>query len=385
MLASGADLLDPLDPQDAMTERDPSGARDAALAGPGEDEALLRLATSWRRDGRRVALAVVTQTWGSSPRPVGSLLVIAQDGRFAGSVSGGCVESAILQAALDALERDDQTPRLMSFGVSTAQAWSVGLPCGGSIEVWLEPRDTSALWPALLHAQRERRPASLLLPQRSPPRVEVASADEAQVHQTGLSQAPGDELVLRRAFLPADRLIIVGAVHLAQALCAMASRAGFECVVVDPRAAFATPERFEDAPGVQLRLEHPQTALLAMGLGPQDALVTLSHDPKLDDPALALALQAQARYVGALGSRRAHLARQERLLAMGLTQAQLHRVRGPVGLPIQARSAPEIAVSILAELIQVKRASADEPAHASSSEPPSDQAPSDQASSEASP
>lgn len=314
-----------------------------------------------------MALATVIRTWGSSPRPVGSQMAVDADGRFEGSVSGGCVEGAVITAALDVLETGRH--QVLTFGVSNDSAWDVGLACGGTIVVAVHPLEAETA-ARLAEARAGKTPIALglrlsdgaqalITPDTPAPPALSLSTDEAaeakRLLQSDTSGVIGDPAsgVFLRAYPPADRLIIVGAVHAAQSLAAMAATAGFAVTLVDPRTAFATPERF---PGVTLVTEWPDEALPELSLDRRTAVVCLTHDPKLDDPALVAALRSDAFFVGAIGSRRTHAERRRRLEdTYGLSRAETARIDGPVGLPIGARTPAEIAVSILAGVVKARR------------------------------
>ncbi len=336
----------------------------------GNDEDVLRQAASWLEGGAAVALATVAGTWGSAPRPVGSHLAVDPLGQVVGSVSGGCVEAAVVREALDCLH--DGKARLLSYGVTHERAWELGLPCGGRIEVLVARLDSRASVDEILASTAARRAAVVAMDLRTgvsrvlpllpdqPAGVEVdvaeallAEAREAVRRGESRRVEGPDGPLLLRTYVPAVQLIVVGAVHIAQALAVMAAQLGFQVIVVDPRRAFATAARF---PGVALRTEWPEEALAAIGLGPRSAVVTVTHDPKIDEPALAAALRSDAFYVGALGSRRSQAARRERLLQLGFGQADLARIHGPVGLAIGAVSPGEIAISVLAEIVATLRA-----------------------------
>jgi xanthine dehydrogenase accessory factor len=327
-----------------------------------DPEDVLGHAAVWNASGRDVALATVVSTWGSAPRPAGSLLVVNDAGEFLGSVSGGCVEHAVIAEAVSVI-RNGGTRRLR-FGVTSEMAWDVGLACGGDIEIFLERIDDLELLDRLMDAREERRSIALATDLESgehwliEPGAE-ASADplEAALHSEARAAQRGDRAVGvsfggRRLFLnifpPPRRMIIVGAVHIAQSLARIATLTGFEVTVVDPRSAYATAMRF---PGVALSAQWPGEAVAARSPDVRTAVVTLSHDPKLDDPALGAALQSEAFYIGALGSRRTHARRVERLRRAGFAEDQIARIRGPVGLPLGARTPAEIALSIVAEAI----------------------------------
>ncbi len=320
---------------------------------------MLRRARAWRADGLAVALATVVRTWGSAPRPVGSHLAANARGEFAGSVSGGCVEAEVIREASRAIA--DGEPRLLRFGVSDARAFEVGLACGGTIEVDVRPLWGDGVLEPLLAGLDGRAPAVLAMDLAGGevrivnPREDAAgdaplaaaARAAAERDASGAADADGRRWFLR-VFNPEIRVVVCGAVHVAQALVPMVRLAGWEAVVVDARRAFATEARFE---GARIVCAWPDEALAGIGLDRRTALVALTHDPKLDDPALAAALRSDAFYVGALGSRSSQAARRERLRAIGLGDAELARIHGPVGLAIGARSPAEIAVSIVAEIV----------------------------------
>ncbi len=337
--------------------RDPS----AAL----EPVELLRQASAWRRDGCRVALATVIRTWGSSPRPVGSMLVVDERCHVVGSVSGGCVEGAVVEEGLAVIGHG--RPRMLEYGVSDEQALGVGLACGGTIRIFVErfgePGDR--FQPDLVDALVARRDASggavlaLHLPEGDRALVDTGggsalaqlAAEAVRRDASRWVEHDGADCLLQ-VFNAPLRLVVVGAVHVAQLLVSMARSAGYAVTVVDPRTAFATETRF---PGVTLIHQWPGPALEALQPDARTAVVTLTHDAKLDEPALAGALASDAFYIGALGSRKTHAGRLERLAARGVSQQALQRIHGPVGLNIGARSPAEIALSIMAEITQVLR------------------------------
>jgi LAO/AO transport system ATPase len=327
------------------------------------DDGLFAQLAHWRAEGRGTALATVVKTWGSSPRPEGSHLAVEAGGAFVGSVSGGCIEGAVVAEAQAAIA--DGRPRLLEFGVSDARAWEVGLACGGKVQVFVA-RVEAGLFDALMAARAARHLAAvvtrladgaqaLLLDDAVSGELTLSEAQRAEALRLLQSDKSGvlessDGALFARSHAQAPRMVIVGAVHVTQALAPMAAMAGFEVTVVDPRRAFATAERL---PGVAVSTEWPDEALARLAPDARTAVVTLSHDPKLDDPALAAALKSRAFYIGALGSRRTHAARVERLTAEGLG-AEVHRIHAPVGLDLGGRSPAEIAVSILAQVLQEK-------------------------------
>jgi LAO/AO transport system ATPase len=329
------------------------------------DEELFAQLRRWRTAGRDVALATVVKTWGSSPRPEGSHLAVEAGGAFVGSVSGGCIEGAVIGEAQAAIA--DGKPRLLEFGVSDERAWEVGLACGGRVQVFVERANDERI-ERLLAERAAKRAVTLVT--RLADGVQALVIDDEISGELELTAGQRDEIRRRlhtdksgtldssdgalfaRCYSQAPRMIIVGAVHITQALAPMAAMAGFEVVVIDPRRAFATAERL---PGVTVTTEWPDEALARIGLDALTAVVTLSHDPKLDDPALIAALQSQCFYIGALGSSRTHAKRVARLTEAGLADAT-PRIHAPVGLDLGGRSPAEIAASVLAQVIQSRYA-----------------------------
>ena len=310
-------------------------------------------ALAWAEAGRGAVLATVIETWGSAPRRVGAQLAISGDGEMQGSVSGGCVEGAVVVEALEALE--DGTTRVLEYGVSDGDAFAVGLACGGTIRVLVEPVGQAGLPVDLLQelvaARAARDPVAYetRLSGGGQRLVRDEYADRFRLDRSGLAE-DGDTFAAIHN--PPLRLIIVGAVHIAQALVPMAQIAGFDPVVVDPREAFGSQARFPDARVIN---DWPDAALTEVGVDARTAVVLLTHDPKLDDPALHIALHSDAFYIGALGSKRTHAARVGRLEEAGFDATQIARIAGPVGLNIGAAGPPEIAVSVLAQMVQTLR------------------------------
>ncbi len=310
------------------------------------------IALGWHRDGTRAALATVVQTWGSAPRRVGAQLVVGGDGRIQGSVSGGCVEGAVIVEALEALE--DGAHRLLEFGVSDEDAFAVGLACGGTIRVLVEPVGAvlpEPLLAELVQARQSRTALCYVVNVQTGERKLVRDSypDRMRMDRSGFEE---DGQVFVAVHNPPLRLIVVGAVHIAQALVPMARIAGYDPILIDPRDAFGSSERF---PGETILQDWPDEAVAQLGLDARTALVLLTHDPKLDDPALMAALAADVFYIGALGSLRTHAKRAERMTQAGFSEAQIGRIHGPVGLDIGAAGPAEIAVSILAQMTAVLR------------------------------
>ena len=308
-------------------------------------------ALRWHREGKGAALATVVQTWGSAPRRVGSQLAISGDAEIAGSVSGGCVEGAVVAEALDAI--DAGRPVMLEYGVSDGDAFAVGLACGGTIRVLVEP--VGAVMPVavleeLVRARADRVPVAYVTSAQGGGRLQMGGyEDRFRMDRSGFED-DGETFVAIHN--PPLRLIIVGAVHIAQALVPMARIAGYDPLLIDPRESFGSADRF---PGEAIAQDGPDEGVKAYGLDTRTALVLLTHDPKLDDPALEQALASECFYIGALGSTRTHAKRVERLQAKGFSAEQIARIHGPVGLDIGAAGPSEIAVSILAQMTQVLR------------------------------
>jgi len=310
------------------------------------------IALDWHQAGRGAALATVVQTWGSAPRRVGAQLVVSGDGRLEGSVSGGCVEGAVVMEAQEALA--DGKHRVLEYGVSDGDAFAVGLACGGTIRILVEPVGGSMpveLLSDLVAAQKARDQVAyeVNLTTGIGAVLREAYRERMRLDRSGVEE-DGETFVA--VHNPPLKLIVVGAVHIAQALVPMAQLAGYDAAVIDPRAAFASPDRF---PGVTLLEDWPDEAVAALGLDARTALVLLTHDPKLDDPALEAGLRQKCFYIGALGSKRTHAKRVERMLAAGFGAQEIARIHGPVGLDIGAAGPAEIAVAILAEMTAVLR------------------------------
>ncbi|WP_075654135.1 XdhC family protein [Pseudochrobactrum sp. B5] len=305
----------------------------------------LHIAQNWFEQGRKLALVTVLSVWGSAPRPAGSHLICDDQGNFEGSVSGGCIEAEVIAQALDVLVTGQA--RDLSFGISDETAWSAGLSCGGTIRLLIAPYDAAMhdVVTQIVQAQTKR--------QRITSRTELATG------QIALTSAPDnakitqlDETGFIQTYRPQPHIVVTGAVHIAQALAQMAQITGYELSIIDPRSGFATAERF---PSVQLHETWPEEFFKTNQPDNFTALVALSHIPHLDDPALTAALKSDCFYIGALGSRKTHAKRLERLTAAGFEATNLERIHAPIGLAISAQEPAEIAVAILAEIIQAYR------------------------------
>ena len=321
-------------------------------------DAIPECALAWHREGKGAALATVVETWGSAPRQAGSQLAISGAGEIMGSVSGGCVEGAVVTEALEALE--DGAPRLLTFGVSDETAFAVGLACGGTIRVLVEPvgEGPQALSPGLLAdlvaARAARRAVALEVRPDGWTRRLLAPGEDAAADLRFRSDRAGMEEDGRFLAVhnPPLRLIVVGAVHIAQPLLTMARLCGYDPTLIDPREAFGSSARF---PGETILPDWPDEAMAALAPDARTAVVTLTHDPKLDDPAIRVALASPCFYLGCLGSKKTHAKRLDRLAAAGFQPDQIARIHAPVGLDIGAKTPAEIAVSILAQITAVLR------------------------------
>ena len=355
---------------------------------------LLETLDGWATDGQPAGRAVVIRTFGSAPRPEGAVLVRADDGRIAGSVSGGCVEGAAA-GEIERARRDGRS-RVIRYGISDEEAWDVGLACGGTIDVLVEP----VVPVAAVQAARDRGAAvATILPPDAPPaafgrhepgdgappqapivvRADgslegslgsaaddaalAAAAAEALLRGTSRTVTIGGRQVFVEAFPVKPRLVIVGAVEVARSLAVYAKELGYAVVVVDGRASFATPERFPPDRVDRLVVGWPDEVADEIGLGPNDAVAVLSHDVKFDEPAIVTALRRRCRYVGAVGSKKTQGDRRARLLEAGVTPAELDRLRGPVGLDLGGRNPAETALAIIAEVVAERYGGSGIPLH----------------------
>jgi xanthine dehydrogenase accessory factor len=347
---------------------------------------LLQTLQTWQGEGADIGRAVVVRTFGSAPRPEGAVLLYAADGRIAGSVSGGCVEGA----AAEEIETARKTghARVIRYGISDEQAWDVGLACGGTIDVLVEPAvPSAAVAAAVASLGAGGHGAAVITPlpgdsppatfgqhtpgAGAPPAAELVVNDDGRLDGTlgdagldaelvtqaqealrrGLSRTTelGGRSLFIEVFPVRPRLVVVGAVEVARSLVRLAHELGFETVVIDGRASFATPERFPDVD--RLIVGWPDEVADEIDLGPNDAVAVLTHDVKFDEPAIVEALRRGCRYVGAVGSRKTQGDRRERLLEAGVTPEELARLRGPVGLDLGGRAPAETALAILAEVV----------------------------------
>jgi xanthine dehydrogenase accessory factor len=310
--------------------------------------------------GARVALATVVDVKRSAPRPPGAKMAISERGDVTGAVSGGCVEGAVVEAAREVLE--GAPPRLVRYGIADEDAWDVGLPCGGEIGVWIQA-DPHPGFVGLARADGrgalvtdlESGERSLLTADGGPGDLDAdvaAAAEELMWAERSELRTIGGRDLFIDVTHPAPRLLAVGAVDFARQLCRVARATGWRPFVIDPRAFFATPARFPEAEDVVAAW--PQEGFARLGIDRASAIAVLTHDPKLDDAALVAALNSEAGYIGAMGSRRAQAARRERLLALGVAEEELERIAAPIGLDLGALTAEETALSIMAEIVAVR-------------------------------
>lgn len=310
------------------------GALVDRMAPIGDDlDILLATAQEWLAKGHGVAVATVIETWGSAPRRRGSHAFIRDDGRFVGSVSGGCVEGDVILQAGELIENGGA--RRLDYGIADEAAWSVGLPCGGRISVFVQSLDDGHFPPALINRIRAVRAAG----QAIAVATDLASGSSSEKADEG-----NDGFVF--TYAPPLRMMIVGAVHVARHLAPMARMVGYAPLIVDPRAGFAHSFGID---GMTVDERWPDEAMAEWRPDKASVVVTLTHDPKIDDPALVAALRSPAFYIAALGSRRTQAARLERLAGQGFDASALARIHGPAGLAIGAVNPPEIALSILAQ------------------------------------
>ena len=330
----------------------------------------------WQSEGKELALATLTSVRRSAPRLPGARLLITSDGKMAGSISGGCVEGDVIERALQVLESGESV--VAEYGISDEQGFDVGLSCGGQIDVLIEPFAATDAWQAVRDRVEAQQPAALaigLRPQSllgrqmaiingdrvgsvDPALDEEVAAEAARLLRNGTAGTvvvswQGEEAeIFIDAFAPAQRLYIVGATQVAIPLTALARNLGFRVIVVDARSVFATEERFPDAD--ELLRAWPDEALAERGLDEHSHVVILTHDPKFDLPVLEIALRSRAAYIGAMGSRKTHAGRLEHLRRQGFGEAELERIKAPIGLDIGGRAPEEIALAILAEIVATR-------------------------------
>ena len=306
------------------------------------DYIVLKTALAWLREGKRIVIATVVQTWGSSPRPVGSWLAIREDGQVVGSVSGGCVEDDLIRRVqTEILTRN--TPELVIYGVSKEEAARFGLPCGGTLRLLVEPSPEQAVLEEILKGIESHQ---IILR-----RVDLGSGKSTLYPGSREDGFSFGESKMQTSYGPRWRMFVIGAGQLSLYVANFALASDFDVIVIDPREEYTEGLSQE---GIQFIKGMPDDVMQELGIDSHTAIVALTHDPKIDDLALIDALQSNAFYVGALGSYTNTLKRKERLREFNVSTEQLDRLHGPVGLEIGALTPPEIAVSVMAEVIAVK-------------------------------
>jgi xanthine dehydrogenase accessory factor len=317
----------------------------------------------WLSGGKPFVLATVIKTWRSAPRSEGAAMMVSKDGSMVGSVSGGCVESTVVKEAQQLLSTGGS--KRLSFGVSDEDAWSVGLSCGGQIDVWLEVVSDNAIWRKLIALIRSNEGCVLItgLEQKEGRALYTSDGiegdpgyeNQANTYRTAYNQHKTqiEDGYFLNVFPSKSRLVIIGAAHVSLDLIRLAHMYHFETIVIDPRGLFTNDNRFNFKPD-QVFKEWPAEILPSLKLDADTYVVVLTHDPKIDDQALQIVLASEVAYVGALGSRKTHAKRAVRLKEAGLSEEQIDRVHGPVGVSINARQPAEIALSIMAQIIEVK-------------------------------
>jgi xanthine dehydrogenase accessory factor len=306
------------------------------------DIEVLRSAEEWRKSGHRVTFGTIVRTWGSAPRPIGALVAIRDDGQVAGSVSGGCVEDDLIDKVRAGNVAKDK-PQHISYGVTNEEATRWGLPCGGTLELVMEPVTEKSQFGALLETISHQQLVSR--------RLELDSGEVTMRPGSTDDVLQFDGKVLTTVHGPRWRLILIGAGQLTRYLAEMARMLDYQVQVIDPREEYASGW---DLKSVPLDRGMPDDILAAANLDGHSAVVALTHDPKIDDLALMEALKSPAFYVGAIGSKKNNDARRERLKEFDLSAGEIARLRGPVGLYIGSKTPPEIAVAIIAEMTAVR-------------------------------
>lgn len=326
----------------------------------------LHVAQQWIKNGQKVAIARVLSTWGSSPRPAGSILAINNNSDFSGSVSGGCVESTVIKSALDVISSN--SPKTVKFGVDNDQAWEAGLACGGQISIRIEPaapdiittlvanhtKRVSTAWVTNLKTGQHHlfiEGQDITWQESSEAIIGNKIRNAIKTGKSLVSESKESHLFIN-AFSSEPKIIIVGAVHIAQYLATLATHAEFDVTIIDPRTSFANNQRFPNSTVIN---DWPDDALNCMTIDSNTAIVILTHNPELDDAALTATLSSDAFYIGALGSKKTHNKRLNRLYKNGHSTALLDRINGPIGLDLGGKSPAEIAIAILAEIIQKLR------------------------------
>jgi xanthine dehydrogenase accessory factor len=322
----------------------------------------------WWREGKRVALARVIQTWGSSPRPVGSCMFISSEGEMLGSVSGGCVEGAVVKEAKMILESGQA--RRLHYGISDDDAWAVGLSCGGKLDVFVQPWNDDPIVKELTHRLENNEGCTLVTKLSDgnltnnlffdlgsqgteiPDAVELL-VRESYSHRTTRTIAQSDAEYFAHVFPPRSKMLIIGAAHISADLVKLAHEFDFETIVIDPRKSFAENTMFTVQPNKIIQA-YPSEVLNEIKLDAYTYAVILSHDPKIDDNALKILLRSEVAYIGALGSKKNHEKRTKRLQEAGFSETEIACINAPIGVDINAQGAKEIALSIMGAVVKAK-------------------------------
>jgi xanthine dehydrogenase accessory factor len=321
---------------------------------------ILEKAYEWMKDNQKIVMITVVETWGSSPSPIGSKMIVNENKGFFGSVSGGCVESFIIQESLEIIKKNDLF-KIKNFKVSNDDAWNVGLSCGGEITVYLERINSKKKTLNKIIQKKKKKSEFALLTNLSTGENEIFENGKPlnenfkkfidQINFYYKSKKNGiikNSNIFLECYNNPVKVIIIGAVHIAQYLIDFADKFDFEIYIIEPRSYFGTKERFRN---IKVINEWPDKAFKKIETNCNCALVGLTHDPKIDDPALQYALKKKFFYIGALGSKKTHKKRCGRLKKAGFTQAQINSIHGPIGIKLGGKSSPEIALSIIAQLV----------------------------------
>lgn len=333
----------------------------------------IALIDSWKSKGLPAVIATVTSTWGSAPRPVGSVMLVNAKNDIIGSVSGGCVEGAVVKEAEKVIATQEAS--CLDFGVSDEEAWSVGLSCGGRIQVFLQPfsyeqkivgtlldnlnSNTPSVW---VYSLENGRNSSTLITLQGETQEQVGDMIDGQLLEASLKayderanriEMIGEKNFFIHIFPPKPQLIVIGAAHITVDLVQLGHLYDFETLVIDPRGAFTDRTVFKVAPDAIYK-SYPSEVLSDLRLDAYTYCAILSHDPKIDDNALEVLLPSKVAYIGALGSKKTHAKRTNRLKERGISDAMIAKIQAPIGLPIRAKSAKEIAFSVMGEILQVK-------------------------------
>ena len=321
---------------------------------------ILEKAYEWIKYNQKIVMITVVETWGSSPKPIGSKMIVNENKEFFGSVSGGCIESFIIQESLEFIEKNESC-KIKKFKISNESAWNIGLSCGGEITVYLEGMNFREKTLEQIIQKQKNKLEFALLTNLSTGENEIFEKGKPlnrnfekftdQINSYYLSKNNGvikDSNIFIECYNNPLKVIIIGAVHIAQYLTDFADKFDFEIYIIDPRNYFGTKERF---PNVEIINEWPNEAFKRIKTNSNCALIGLTHDPKIDDPALQYALKKNFFYIGALGSKKTHEKRCNRLKKAGFTKSEIDSIHGPIGIRFGGKSAPEIALSIIAQLV----------------------------------